>query len=159
MELRQLELKIPPVIVFLIALGAIYAASLFSGLGMLIDNRITAKAIAYGLSALGIVIGIAGVITFKRAKTTVNPLAIDKASNLVKHGIFKYSRNPMYLGLLLVLLAAAFYVNAHIVLAFIILFGFVAYMNAFQIKPEERMLTQLFGDPYRRYLHTTRRWL
>jgi protein-S-isoprenylcysteine O-methyltransferase Ste14 len=159
MKLKQLELKVPPVVIFLIALFAIYGASLLTNFGMFVDNRNYAQFIAFGLAGLGALIGVSGVITFKRAKTTVHPVKIERAATLVSHGIFSYSRNPMYLGLLLILLAAAFYLNANVVLTFFILLSFVFYMNRFQIKPEERVLLKLFGNTYQTYLSTTRRWI
>src|SRR5437763_12668176 len=96
------------------------------------------------LSLLGLAIAIAGVISFQRAKTTINPTRPDSASALVASGVYGFTRNPMYLGLLLVLLAwGVFLANA---LALIWVPAFVAYMNRFQISPEERALTSLFSQ-------------
>lgn len=159
MELRSLELKVPPVIVFLVALIAVFGASKVTDSGMLIDDRFYAKLTASVLGVIGAAIGIIAVITFRRAKTTVNPVNIENASSLVTHGIFHYSRNPMYVGLVLILLASGFYLSANIFLTLLIVLGFVTYMNKFQIKPEERMLTRLFGDTYLAYMQKTRPWI
>ncbi len=107
---------------------------------------------------LGAAIGIAVVsmVQFYRAKTTIDPLTPSKASQLVINGIYQYSRNPIYLALLLILLAWGLWLEN----AFntILAAGFVYYMNAFQIIPEEQALTQIFGKEYTRYCTQVRRW-
>jgi len=101
--------------------------------------------------------GIAGVVEFRRAQTTVNPHTPDKASTVVQSGVFRYTRNPMYLGLALLLIGAFFYWQNGVTLLVII--GFFAYLNRFQITPEERVLTQKYGQDYIRYLSRVRRWI
>lgn len=160
--MHKLELKVPPVILFLVALGAIYFSTKF--INTLLSDTFTAvsgyqHALAYLFTVLGVLSGVVGVITFKRARTTVNPVSIENASNLVTHGIFRYSRNPMYLGMALILIGAACYTNANIYFSIVVLFCFCLYMTTFQIKPEERMLTSLFGQAYLDYLAATRRWI
>ena len=114
------------------------------------------------ISAMGVVfIGIAtagtGVFSFSRAKTTVNPMKPDTSSALVVSGIYRLTRNPMYLGILLLLIGwGIFLSNA---LAFLVLPGFVLYMNRFQIEPEERALTRLFGQAFVTYRSQVRRWI
>jgi protein-S-isoprenylcysteine O-methyltransferase Ste14 len=96
------------------------------------------------------------VVTFRKAKTTVNPLK-PHASSLVTWGVYAISRNPMYLGGLIMLLGwAIFLPNA---LAFVFLPIYVLYINWFQIAPEERALTSLFGQTYVAYQMRARRWL
>ncbi len=103
------------------------------------------------------IIMIWAVIAFRRAKTTVNPLQPEKASSLVTSGIFSLSRNPMYLGMLLILIAAVLqFANA---LNIVTVGLFTLYMNIFQIKPEEDVLTTLFGDEFKAYCRKTRRWI
>jgi protein-S-isoprenylcysteine O-methyltransferase Ste14 len=100
---------------------------------------------------------LAGVCSFRRAKTTVNPMKLDSSSVLVASGIYKYSRNPMYLGFVLILFGwALFLSNA---LALLLLPAFVLYMSRFQIWPEERALLSLFGKDYKQYHAKVRRWL
>ena len=117
---------------------------------------------AHFISAMGVVvIGIAiagmGVFSFSRAKTTVNPMKPDSSSTLVVSGIYRLTRNPMYLGILLLLIGwGIFLSNA---LAFLVLPGFILYMNRFQIEPEERALTRLFGQAFVTYRSQVRRWI
>ena len=104
----------------------------------------------------GFVTGTSGVMTFRKAKTTLNPMKPD-ASSLVTWGIYAISRNPMYLGGLIMLLGwGLFLLNA---LAFAFLPLYVLYINRFQITPEERALTSLFGQTYVAYQTRARRWL
>ena len=112
--------------------------------------------LALVLVSVGFVTGILGVVTFRKAKTTVNPLK-PHASSLVTWGVYAISRNPMYLGGLIMLLGwAIFLSNA---LAFLFLPVYVLYLNRFQIAPEERVLTSLFGETYVAYQARARRWL
>ena len=108
------------------------------------------------LVSTGFVTGISGVVTFLKAKTTVDPTK-PRASSLVTWGVYAISRNPMYLGGLIMLLGwAIFLLNA---LAFLFLPVYVLYINRFQIAPEERALTSLFGETYVAYQMRARRWL
>ncbi len=103
------------------------------------------------------VVGITGVREFRKAKTTVNPVKPETASTVVASGIFAYSRNPMYLALLLLLLAYACWLQNAITFAFAPLF--VLYMNRFQIEPEERALEKRFVSDYLQYKQKVRRWI
>ncbi|MCY1553776.1 Phospholipid methyltransferase [compost metagenome] len=105
----------------------------------------------------GAFVALFGVASFRRAKTTVNPTTPGAASALVDSGIYRYSRNPMYLGLLLVLAGWGLWL-AH-ALALLGLPAFVVYMNRFQIAPEERALTAVFGDAFAAYRQKVRRWI
>jgi protein-S-isoprenylcysteine O-methyltransferase Ste14 len=108
------------------------------------------------LIAVGFGTGLSGVMTFLKAKTTVDPTK-PRASSMVTWGVYAFSRNPMYLGGLTMLLGwALFLSNA---LAFLFLPAYVLYINRFQIAPEERALTSLFGQPYAAYQVRVRRWL
>ena len=84
------------------------------------------------------------VLSFRRAHTTVNPMQPSSASSLVTSGIYRYTRNPMYLGMLFVLVGWALYLAN--VLAFLFLPAFIVYMNRFQLESEECALTALFGE-------------
>ncbi|MCE2573820.1 methyltransferase family protein [Motilimonas eburnea] len=106
---------------------------------------------------LGLIFGLSGVGLFRRFNTTVNPINPEQASTLVTSGIYRFSRNPMYLGLLFCLLAWASYLGA--LTAFLVAPLFVIYMNLFQIIPEEQVLTRLFGESYQAYCRRVRRWL
>jgi protein-S-isoprenylcysteine O-methyltransferase Ste14 len=112
--------------------------------------------LAIVLVLAGFVTGIAGVLSFRKANTTVNPMKLH-TSSLVTRGVYAMSRNPMYLGGLIMLLGwAVFLLN---VLAFLFLPVYVLYINGFQIAPEERVLTSLFGETYVAYQARVRRWL
>jgi len=95
--------------------------------------------------------------SFQKAKTTFNPLKPDAASSLVASGIYRVSRNPMYVGFLLVLTGWAMWLSHP--LPFLFLPIFVGYMNRFQISPEERVLSAKFGEEYDTYKQSVRRWL
>ena len=113
--------------------------------------------VALAIATLGIAIALAGVLEFRRARTTVDPTAPSKSTSVVTSGIYRFTRNPMYLGFLLVLAGWAAYLSNPVVLlgpAF-----FVFYMNRFQIIPEERILKSRFGAPFERYLGAVRRWV
>jgi len=109
------------------------------------------------LLALAIISGVLAIYCFKQHQTTVNPMSPEKASQVVSTGIYAFSRNPMYLALLLVLLALATYLANVAVL--VIPPVFIAYITRFQIIPEERALTENFGQDYLNYLNKVRRWL
>jgi protein-S-isoprenylcysteine O-methyltransferase Ste14 len=106
---------------------------------------------------LGIITLITAVLSFKRQSTTVNPLQPEKASSLVISGIFKYSRNPMYLGMLLILLSMT--IKFNFIGGILMIFTFIAFITKFQIIPEEIVLERLFGDEFTRYKKKTRRWI
>ncbi len=113
--------------------------------------------ISCGVALLGALISILGVVAFKRARTTVNPMKPESSSSLVVAGIYRLTRNPMYLGFLLILLGwAAYLSNALSVLA---IPAFVLYMTVFQIRPEERALDSLFGPEFAAYKARVRRWI
>lgn len=113
--------------------------------------------LAIGLALSGTVIALAGVLAFRVHRTTVNPLKPDAASLVVSGGVYRFSRNPMYLGLLLLLAAWAVYLsNAP---AAFFLPAFVVYMNRFQIKAEERALLAKFGPAFAQYMAAVRRWI
>ena len=109
------------------------------------------------VAAAGAAIAIAGVIQFARARTTVNPLQPDAASSLVSGGVYRWTRNPMYLGMALVLLGWATYLSSIAALAVLPLF--IVYITRFQIAPEERALEARFGAEFARYRKAVRRWL
>jgi protein-S-isoprenylcysteine O-methyltransferase Ste14 len=102
-------------------------------------------------------IGIAGVRAFGRARTTVDPLRPEKASSLVTAGIYRRTRNPMYVALAIALLAWAVWLAHPLTLLGVA--AFVAWISRFQIAPEERALHALFGAEFDRYCSEVRRWL
>ncbi|WP_274520233.1 methyltransferase family protein [Cupriavidus sp. IDO] len=113
--------------------------------------------VAVALACTGAAIGGAAMVSFWQAKTTMNPVKPGAASLLVTGGVFRFTRNPMYLSLLLYLFAWAVYLSNWLALLFLPLF--VLYINRFQITPEERALSSLFGPQYVAYKGSVRRWL
>lgn len=147
--------KIPPIVTVLLCAGLMaLLARTAPALSFALPGRI---ALTIVLAGLGLIVAALGVGRFVRARTTVNPLDPNRASALVTSGIYRLTRNPMYLGLFLVLAAWAVYL-AH-ALPWLVLPLFVFLMNRFQIAPEEAALTELFGQEYREYRQRVRRWL
>lgn len=153
--MKSLELRVPPLIVVPVtALAMWVVAQIVPSLAWPSNVRL-AGAIALG--ATGLAVAVAGVREFRRAKTTVNPMKPAEASSVVRSGIYRYTRNPMYLGLLLLLAGWAVWLAN--VGAFVLLPVFVAYMSRFQIRPEERALAANFGPDFDAYRREVRRWL
>lgn len=115
------------------------------------------ETIAGGLIALGLLVDIVAVLAFRRAQTTVNPLKPETTSELVVRGLYQHTRNPMYLGLLSILLGLA--IGFGNVVGVLPVAAFVVSITLTQIKPEERALTARFGDAYRNYCRRVRRWI
>src|SRR5690606_30584051 len=134
-------LKLPPLLVVVLVGAAM--AGLSAALPAL-DFALSARGpIALALMALGALAAAAGVLAFRRARTTVDPTRPDAASTLVSGGIYRHTRNPMYLGFLLALAGwAVWLANVAACLGLPI---FVLWMNRLQIGPEERALAQRFG--------------
>ena len=109
------------------------------------------------LLIIGLFVFISAVKSFRKQKTTVNPLEPRQASSLVVSGIFKYSRNPMYLGMLIILLSISFKFN--LVGGILISLFFYLFISRFQIFPEEEAMNELFGDKFIEYSNRTRRWI
>ena len=109
------------------------------------------------VGSIGVLIAVAGVWAFKQAKTTTNPVRPNAATSLVTSGIFRFTRNPMYLGLACLLITQAIYLSSP--MSLIGVAGFIGYINQFQIKPEERAIGVIFGEEYVIYKSQVRRWL
>ncbi len=153
--MQTLELKIPPPAVALIIAGSMWGISLIAPpLEVAAFMRVAAAA-TIALAGMGI--SLAGIVAFRRAHTTVNPMKPETTSSLVCSGIYTATRNPMYVGVLFVLIAWAVFLSSAWTL-----FGpvaFVLYINRFQIAPEERVLLAMFGADYSAYKSRVRRWL
>jgi protein-S-isoprenylcysteine O-methyltransferase Ste14 len=152
--MQALELKVPPPAVALLFAVTMWLLSASApSLTLALPWR---TLVAFILWSVGIAIALAGLFEFLRAKTTVNPLSPEAASAIVTSGIYRYSRNPMYVGLLLALLGWSVWLS-HL-LPFALLPFFILYINRFQIEPEERALSVKFGGLYRDYRRSVRRW-
>lgn len=153
--MRSLELKIPPLL-FTLLVGAL----------MWGQSRVLAPFpyelvwntwISVGVFILGVIFILFGVLAFRQANTTMDPRYPQNASSVVHNGIYRFSRNPMYVGFFALLSAWSFYLLDLLSLGFLPLF--ILYMNRFQIIPEERFLTEKYGDEFQAYMGRVRRWL
>ena len=149
----MLNNKIPPVIVVLFFAGIMALIAHYS----VIDFTVFVAYLAASLVIIGCVSCVSGVVSFKLAKTTVNPNKPEQASKLVTSGIYRISRNPMYLGFAFILAGWGVWLSS--VWAMLGVIGFIGYLTLFQIMPEERALTKLFGDEFTIYKARVRRWL
>lgn len=153
--MSALELKIPPVAVTVLFAAAMWLlAAVTPEFPLALHWRLAGFA---ALAVIGGAIGLAGVRSFHRAQTTVNPLNPERATTLVVGGVYRYSRNPMYLALLLALLGWGLYLANP--LSLVTALAFVPYMNRFQIGPEERALQRVYGQAFADYCGQVRRWL
>ncbi len=153
---EALELKVPPIIVWLVAATGIWAVDrLLPFASAAIPGQ---RWIALALAVAGLAIAIRGVLVFRRHGTTVHPNHPERASTVVTGDVFSLTRNPMYLGLGLVLFAWTLELGSPLA-ALLVLPAFAIYLTEFQIKPEERALRESFGGDYERYLNSVRRWL
>ena len=153
--MNALELKVPPPFVALLfGLAMWLVSSLDGATDVAFGVRV---AVAIAVACVGVFFGFSAMASFVREKTTMNPIKLDTTSSLVTNGVFRFSRNPMYLSLLLYLLAWAIYLSNW--LAALLLPVFVLYINRFQITREEQALSALFGAEYDSYKARVRRWL
>ena len=153
--MRFLELRIPPPVVGLLVAIGMWTVAHLPPLVQL--PTLVRLLVAATLGGSGIAIAIGGVVSFRRAKTTVNPLKPEMSAALVSTGVYSFSRNPMYLGMVLVLFAWAAYLSSIWSLVGPVVFAL--YITRFQIVPEERALDRLFGTPFAGYKKRVRRWL
>ncbi|TKE94411.1 isoprenylcysteine carboxylmethyltransferase family protein [Vibrio kanaloae] len=153
--MRFLELKVPPVALFILVFVASYFSAQHLSIGAIV---LPYKSIVLVIGiALSGVVGLSGIWEFRKQETTVNPIKVETASAVVDSGIFGYTRNPMYLGLFILLFCLGYFFQN--LFSVLLSFVFVIYMNQFQIKPEERALEQLFGAEYIDYKQKIRRWI
>jgi protein-S-isoprenylcysteine O-methyltransferase Ste14 len=154
--LTWLETRIPPPVVL-----AAFAAATWGldQLGMFDvgSNAQSLRWAALPLAAVGLCLEIVAVAGFFRARTTISPLAPAKSSALVTGGLYRFTRNPMYLGMAILLAAWSIWLVQPLGVAAIA--GFVAYITRFQILPEERALAARFGAEFDAFQARTRRWL
>lgn len=155
----RMELKVIPVVQVVIAMILMALVQRFLptlNYSDIINPNINLTLVTL-LVIIAILIGFLAIYSFRKHQTTVNPSKPETSSQVVDSGIYQYSRNPMYLAMLLVLLAYACYLTN--LLTFLICGLFIWYIGKYQITPEERMLTKLFGQDYTNYKNSVRRWL
>lgn len=155
MELANLELKNPP-LALAVQVGSVMFLSHYIlpvwDVGPLIGYSLGAVLVLAGLGFCGL-----GIAEFYRQGTTVDPRVPGTTSSLVCRGVYRVSRNPMYVGFALLLCAVAVFLRSPLTLLGVVFF--IVYINRFQIVPEERILQQHFGEEYARYREKVRRWL
>ena len=153
--MSRLELKLPPDVVWL-AVAALMglASAITPGLAIAMMLRI---GVAVPFVAIGTAIIVNARVMLDRAHTTWHPSAPGRTTSLVTTGVYRYSRNPIYLGMFLVLLGWAVLLANPVALA--LSATFVLYIDRFQIVPEERSLSAALGDDYRDYAARVRRWV
>ncbi|MFO0774503.1 MAG: isoprenylcysteine carboxylmethyltransferase family protein [Nitrospiraceae bacterium] len=153
--MSYLELKVPPLALWVVAVVLIAAGTRWFPSGL--SSSPASRMVAIVVALVGIGVAVAGVLEFKRAKTTVNPLVPNKATSVVTSGIFRLTRNPMYLGLAATLLGVTIWWLSIVGVAVVV--AFCLYLTRFQIQPEERALRAQFGQEFTEYMARVRRWL
>ncbi|HQR08398.1 MAG TPA: isoprenylcysteine carboxylmethyltransferase family protein [Gemmatales bacterium] len=153
--MRFLELKVPPPLVALLVGVAMWGLARFPHHWEM--DLVARYLLSAVFVAIGLIFAASGFIGFRKAKTTIDPMHPGKTSSLVTSGIYRYTRNPMYVGLWFLLLAWAFFLQSP--WAFLGTLLFVVWVNYLQIIPEERILSKMFGEAYTQYQSRVRRWL
>jgi protein-S-isoprenylcysteine O-methyltransferase Ste14 len=153
--MRLLEHLIPPPLVGLLIGIAMWAAAHF--VAPLEAPRALRIGVAGALVLAGLACAVAGFLTFRRAGANIDPHRIDKGDVLVTEGVYRYTRNPMYLGVALILFGYGVYLIRPVV--FLGPVAFLAYITRFQILPEERAMRAKFGARYEAYARAVRRWI
>ena len=154
-DMHWLELKLPPPMVALCTGLFMWLTARFVGPFDVPEGLRIGAALVFACT--GVALDLAGLVSFMRSKTTVNPIRPASTSSLVVTGPYRLSRNPMYLGQLLILLGwATFLANG---IAYLLAPVFVIYITRFQIVPEERSLCAKFGAQFDAYKARSRRWL
>lgn len=146
-----LENRIPPPLIMLTFMLLIWLID-SSGTTML-ELQVSVAVVV----VVALVVVRSAIMSFIKQKTTVNPLDPEAATSLVSDGVFKLTRNPMYLAMALIVLAWGLYFVEIYSPVFVAVF--VLYMTQFQIKPEERALDKVFGESYADYKQKVRRWI
>ncbi|EBA01332.1 methyltransferase family protein [Marinobacter sp. ELB17] len=152
--MQTLELKIPPVVQVLVTASLMWTLAVaVPSLGFTLSVSPLAALV---FAAIGVAFALLGVLEFRSAGTTVDPRVPDQSVSLVVRGVYRISRNPMYVGFLLVLIAWGIFLSN--LASLVLLSAFVIYMNRFQIVPEERHMREKFGEAYCQYEAAVRRW-
>ena len=156
MRLDWLELKVPPLALTVGA--AIVMVVVPAAFGRTTSVR-PEVAIPIGIAAAlaGLLLALRGVIDFRCAQTTVDPWHPEQSARLVTTGVYRWTRNPMYLGFVAALAGLAIALQSVAGLAIASLAA--VYLQRFQIHPEVRTLQRRFGDAFNVYLGQVRRWL
>lgn len=153
-RVSKLELRVAPDVVWLLVGAMMWFASRTADLPVALPFRLL---VAAAFTAIGVGLIIGARIRLDRADTTWHPSEPARTTRLVSTGVFRFSRNPTYLGMLLVLIGWAAFLGSP--LALVLSSIFALWMSRFQIRPEERVLSDLLGQEYRDYMTKVRRWI
>jgi len=153
--MKFIENRIPPPLVMLTFAAIMWGVSRVDQNAEL--SQLISSVLVSVLLLLGVGFAFFGVLSFKASKTTINPLQPETASALVTSGVYQITRNPMYVGFVIFLLAWAVYLGS--AWSLVCIAGFMAFIQRFQIVPEERALLSLFGQEFEAYMSRVRRWL
>jgi protein-S-isoprenylcysteine O-methyltransferase Ste14 len=153
--MQSLELKIPPPVIAALVAIAMWGISLTTPLFEI--SMIYRRPVAIGIALAGMAFNVTSIISFRQAQTTINPMKPESASFLVSSGIYRITRNPMYVGVLFLLMAWSAFLSSPWTLLGPL--AFFLYISRFQIAPEEMALSRLFGTDYAAYKTMVRRWL
>ena len=148
-----MKTRVPPPILALLMIGLVYLSYLLIG-SVSFDYQASVSVL---LVIVGRSCALPSYRLFARNKTTISPLTPSETSVLKTQGMYRYSRNPMYLGLLLLIIAATIWFGTWF--GIIISLFFILLMNILQIIPEEEALLQIFGEEYLEYKKKVRRWI
>ncbi len=152
--MNAMELKIPPPLVWLVCAAAAWLSAHYLPARAL--DMAALRWLVWPLLLCGVLLALPAPALFVRARTTMHPRAPERSSHLVTGGVYRFSRNPMYLALALLLLAWVLWLGNGVGLVWPALFA--AYLTRFQIVPEERALAAKFGQEYAQYCRRVRRW-
>lgn len=165
--MQWLELKIPPIIQILFTAWLMYLADMYFLVAFMYLTDVSIFSFEFAISlrmevagilvVIGAAIALAGVISFRIHHTTMDPRFPEQTSNLVTSGVYRFTRNPMYLGFFFILLGWSVWLSNYI--AVIMVVPYVLYITRFQIIPEERFIEKQFGDEYLEYKSRVRRWI
>ncbi len=157
--MQALEHKIPPPIIFLLLALLMAATAYFLPTVEIAfaPRGSSALVLALVLALVSLAIGLLGAMSLKKAQTTISPLQPDQTSSLVVVGIYRYTRNPMYLSLLVLICAWAVFLASPWAWCGPVIF--VLLINRLQIQAEERVLQAKFGESFSRYQASVRRWI
>ncbi len=150
-----MELIIPPPLLALIFATTMWGISKVGILSVAVPGLM--EPLSLVVLALGLGTNVLAIISFRRASTTIDPRKPEAATQLVSSGVYNVTRNPMYLGVSLILLSWVIWLGS--VLNFVVLFLFIWYITLFQIIPEERALEKAFPETFSAYKSKVRRWI
>ena len=144
----------PPIVAFCIAIIIWLVRNSFSVLSLNFTGQLM---VAFIVALAGLLLAVFSMGLFWRSGTTVTPLNPNKTSSLVVSGFYRFTRNPMYLGMAIMLMGWSIYCGN--LLGMVGVGLFVSYMNKFQIEPEEKILKDKFGEEFTAYCSQVRRWI